>query len=349
MADVLRFWFRRGVDGFRIDASAVLAEDELLRDDPADPEFDEAEAPPPQRLTRIFTDDRPESLEYLAELRAVAEEFSDKVLVGEVQGKTDRIGHFYGEAQPRLHLPLNFALLDSPWNAIALQGAIDAYLNAIPGWPDWVIGGHDKRRIAQKIGQEQARIAAMLLLTLKGTPFFFAGDEIGMPSIEIPPDRVQDIFEKRVPGFDLNRDPQRSPMRWDGSQNYGFSSGVPWLPQGEEDSSRNVDALREDKSSILWLYKRLISLRQEEMALICGDYVPLRTQNDILMFLRQTPEATMLIALNIAAEPRKFEYPGRGRILLSTCIGDKANYTGVLLLRSAEGIIVRLEGTQDAA
>jgi alpha-glucosidase len=346
MGDVLRFWFRRGVDGFRIDASAVLAEDELFRDDPADPEFDEVKSPPPQRLTRIFTDDRPESLDYLAELRAIAEEFPEKVLAGEVQGKTDRIGHFYGEAEPRLHLPLNFALLDSPWNALALQGAIDAYLNAIPGWPDWVIGGHDKRRIAEKVGEQQARIAAMLLLTLKGTPFFFAGDELGMPSIEIPRDKVQDIFEKRVPGFDLSRDPQRSPMRWDRGPNYGFSSEDPWLPQGGAEPNRNVAALREDESSILWLYKRLIALRHAEPALICGDYVPLRSHNDILMFLRRTAEQAILIALNIAEEPRRLEYRGRGRILLSTALGEMPNYSDGQLLRPAEGMIIKLNPQQ---
>jgi alpha-glucosidase len=202
MADVLRFWMKRGVDGFRVDASAVLAEDALLRDDPIDPEADET-TPPPQRLTRIFSDDRPESLHYLAEIRSVMDEFDQRLLCGEVQGKIDRIGHFYGNARPRLHLPLNFALLDSPWNALSLQGSIDAYLNAIPdaAWPDWVIGGHDKHRIASKLGQAQGRVLAMLFLTLKGTPFFFAGDELGMERVEIPENAMHDPFEKLVPGY----------------------------------------------------------------------------------------------------------------------------------------------------
>jgi alpha-glucosidase len=110
MADVLRFWMKRGVDGFRVDASAVLAKDELLRDNPPDPDDSK---PPPQRFRNIFTDDRPEAMTYLAEMRKVIDEFEGCVLCGEVQGKTDRIGHFYGQDQPRLHLPLNFVLLDS--------------------------------------------------------------------------------------------------------------------------------------------------------------------------------------------------------------------------------------------
>jgi alpha-glucosidase len=156
MGDVMRFWLRRGVDGFRVDASAVLAEDSLLRDDPPDPDADE-HTPPPQRLKHIFSDDRPESIAYIEQLRAVLDEFPDRVLAGEVQGKTDRIGHFYGEATPRLHLPLNFALLDTPWDALSLQANIDAYLNSIPerAWPDWVIGGHDKATC-----RRQARTAA---------------------------------------------------------------------------------------------------------------------------------------------------------------------------------------------
>src|SRR5207248_10230747 len=156
----------------------------------------DATTPPPQRDTPVFTDDRPESMGCIEMMRQVLDEYHARVLCGEVQGKTDRIGHFYGAAKPRLHLPLNFALLDSKWDALSLQGNIDAYFNAIPrdAWPDWAIGGHDKKRVASRIGQAQARVLAMLLLTLKGTPFLFAGDEIGMEQIEIAAKDVRDPF-----------------------------------------------------------------------------------------------------------------------------------------------------------
>lgn len=264
MADVLRFWMRRGVDGFRVDASAVLAKDTLLRDNPHDPDAGE-DKPPPQRFKNIFNDDRPEAMTYLQELRRVIDEFPDRVLAGEVQGKTDRIGHFYGEYEPRLHLPLNFALLDTPWDALSLQASIDAYLNAIPdkAWPDWVIGGHDKKRVAGKIGDAQARVLAMLTMTLPGTPFFFQGDEIGMRDVPIPPQDVQDPFEKLVPGYCLNRDPQRSPMRWNAGHAGGFTTGKPWLPMGDDIGERNVERSERDRSSLLWLYKRLIALRRD--------------------------------------------------------------------------------------
>ena len=239
MREVMRFWLRREVDGFRVDASAVLIKDDLLRDNPPNAKAD-ANTPPPQRLEPVFTDDRRETMDCLEQMREVIDEFDGRVICGEVQGKTDRIGHFYGDRKPRLHLPLNFALLDTQWDALSVQAGIDAYYKAIPegAWPDWVIGGHDKKRVAGVVGQPQARIVAMLLLTLWGTPFLFAGDEIGMESVAVPPERVRDPFEKLVGGYGLNRDPERSPMRWDASEAGGFTTGEPWLPMGDVSNSQ---------------------------------------------------------------------------------------------------------------
>ena len=161
---------------------------------------------------------------------------------------------------------MNFTLLDSPWDALSLQANIDAYFNTIPdtAWPNWVIGGHDKPRAAGKLGQAQACILAMLTMTLKGTPFFFAGDELGMEPVPIPPHQVQDPFEKLVGGYGLNRDPERSPMRWDGSEVGGFSLGEPWLSMGADIAERNVTAFQKNEQSLLWLYHRLIMLRRVE-------------------------------------------------------------------------------------
>jgi alpha-glucosidase len=345
MAEVLRFWMRRGVDGFRFDASAVLAEDDLLRDDPPNPDAGE-DTPPPQRLKRVFTDDRPETMSYIEELRRVIDEYPDRVICGEVQGKTDRIGRFYGEQQPRLHLPLNFALLDSAWDALSLQASIDSYLNAIPtsGWPDWVVGGHDKARLASKVGQQQARIVAMLLLTLKGTPFFFAGDEIGMEQVPIPQDRIRDPFEKLVGGFGLNRDPERSPIPWDGSTNAGFTCGDPWLPMADDVRTRNIQALKADRRSLLRLYRELIKLRRREPALTAGDYIPLRSRSGVLAYKRQLGNELIVVALNTKSQPRHFPIMGRGEILLSTrldCTYEDQK-EGLVLLRADEGVVLKM-------
>src|SRR4051812_36417774 len=343
MSDVLRFWMRRGVDGFRVDASAVLIEDALLRDDPLDPEADKSK-PPPQRLKRIFSDDRRESMSCIEALRKVIDEFDGRVLCGEVQGKTDRIGHFYGNDPPRLHLPLNFTLLDCPWDALSLQGTIVAYLNAIPddAWPDWVVGGHDKHRVAGKTGQPQARILAMLVLTLKGTPFFFAGDELGMERAEIPKDAVNDPFEKLVPGYGLNRDPERVPIPWDTTENRGFTTGKPWLPMTGI-KTRSVAELQQEERSILHLYKALIKLRKATPALHSGDYAPLRSRNDILCYERFSDQEKFTIALNLTHDARRLEGVGDGNIVLSTWLDRSGEaLTGNELLRPDEGIIVRM-------
>ncbi|MDB5519517.1 MAG: Maltodextrin glucosidase [Tardiphaga sp.] len=343
LCDVMRFWLRRGVDGFRVDASAVLIKDALLRDNPSNPDYDET-MPPPQRLTPVFSDDRPEAMQCIEEMRRVIDEFDDRVLAGEVQGKTDRIGHFYAGANPRLHLPLNFALLDSSWDAHSLQAAIDAYLNVLPdgAWPDWVIGGHDKPRVASRLGQARARVLAVLLLTLKGTPFLFAGDEIGMEQVEIPKQRVQDPFEKLVGGYGLNRDPERSPIRWDGSPRGGFSTAEPWLPMGDP-AERNVARQQADTTSILALYRRLITLRRDEQALSIGEQQPLRSLNDVVAYKRTVGDAELLIGLNMAPDPRRWTWQGNGTLLLSTHLDrDEDEAAAPLMLRGDEGVIIRL-------
>ncbi|MBV9519919.1 MAG: DUF3459 domain-containing protein [Hyphomicrobiales bacterium] len=344
MFEVMRFWLRRGVDGFRVDASAVLIKDDLLRDNPPNPKAND-KTPPPQRLEPVFTDDRRETMDCLEEMRQVIDEFDARVLCGEVQGKTDRIGHFYGAKKPRLHLPLNFALLDTQWETLSVQANVDAYYKAIPdwAWPDWVIGGHDKKRVADKIGQPQARVLAMLLLTLKGTPFFFAGDEIGMEPVSIPPERVLDPFEKLVGGYGLNRDPERSPMRWDESENGGFTTGEPWLPMGNI-LERNVEQQRRDPQSLLSLYRHLIELRRREPALAEGEFLASRSHSDVLIFRRRLNDVEILVGLNLVHEPRRWEWEGSGTLLLSTHLDRKEQpLKGPTLLRADEGLMVKLD------
>jgi alpha-glucosidase len=343
--DVLRFWMRRGIDGFRVDASAVLAEDPLLRDDPPNPDFEEGKTPPPERFTRVFTDDRPETMGFLSALRRVTDEFPARVLLGEVQGATDRIGRFYGDDDPRFHLPLNFLLLDTPWDALSLQGAIDRYLNAIPGgaWPNWILGSHDKPRMASRIGREQMRTAAMLLLTLRGTPVLFAGDEIGMPIVAVPQDQVRDPFERLVPGFGLNRDPERAPMRWDASPNAGFSTGRPWLPVGEGLEDCNVAAQRSAPGSLLHFVRALLMLRRGEPVLLDGDYAPLRSQGDVLIFIRGLEDRRLLVALNIGDKPQRPCCGRGGALRLSTHMDREGQAFGPAFdLRPNEGVILEL-------
>jgi alpha-glucosidase len=343
IAAVMRFWLERGVDGFRVDASAVLIKDDLLRDNPPDPEAND-KTPPPQASMPVFTDDRPETMGCIEYIREVLDEYDGKLLCGEVQGKTDRIGHFYGNSKPRLHLPLNFALLDSEWSAISLQATVDAYFNALPhgAWPDFVIGGHDKHRVASKIGQAQARILAMLLMTIRGTPFLFAGDEMGSEQVQIPSERIQDPFEKLMKGFDLGRDPERAPLRWDDTEGGGFTSGEPWLPLSR-DRTRNIKAQQGDRNSLLNLYRELIALRREEPCLLQGEYLPRRAKNDVFSFGRRMNDTEILVGLNISGEPRLWEWEGCGVRLLSTRLDCKQEkVAGPIHLKPNEGVIVKV-------
>jgi len=151
----------------------------------------------------------------IAEMRRVVDEFPCRVLIGEIYLPFERLVTYYGKDLAGAHLPFNFALLLVPWNARAIEKIIRDYEAALPtgAWPNWVLGNHDRPRLASRIGKAQARIAAMLLLTLRGTPTLYYGDEIGMQQVAIAPDQVRDPFEKNVPGIGVGRDGCRTPMQ----------------------------------------------------------------------------------------------------------------------------------------
>jgi alpha-glucosidase len=342
-AETLRFWLRRGVDGFRVDASAVLAEDPLLRNDPPNPNFKAGETPPPERFTRVFTDGRPETMGYLEEIRAVVDEFPDKVLLGEVQGGVERVGRFYGGERPRFHLPLNTLLLETVWDADSLAANIDRYLNAIPdqAWPVWVIGGHDKPRIASKLGPERARLAALLALTLPGAPIFYAGDEIGARNVPVPPEQVRDPFERLLPGYGLNRDPERAPLRWTAEPKGGFTTGEPWLPMGEPDANPNVAGQRVDPCSMLSLYRTLIRLRREEPALRGRAYQPRRSHGPVLIYDRGAESERLTVLVNLGDKPVEMDAAPGGLLLSTRLDRTDDDWACALRLRPCEGVVVR--------
>ena len=347
MAEVMRFWLRRGIDGFRLDAAGVLAEDEFLRDDPPNLEAN-SRTPPPERLKRLYTDSQPEVLDWLAQLRSVVDEFPDRVLLAEVDTSQDKIPPFYGDKdRPIIDLPLNYRLLDTPWTAHELSKMLQAYYKSLPedAWPDWVIGSHDKKRIASVIGSDQARIAAVLLFTLWGTPIFYAGDELGMRGGVANAARVLDPFEQRVPGYGLNRDPERSPMQWNGALHAGFTTGTPWLPLAPDYDVRNVEGETVDPNSLLALYRRLIALRRTEPALSGSGFTILPVQNDIISYARSDAAERLIVVLNVSAQETKCRMPGiaDGEVLLSTHHERIARILreDEIVLRANEGVIIR--------
>jgi alpha-glucosidase len=250
---------------------------------------------------------------------------------------------YYGRNLEGAHLPFNFQLISAAWSASAIAGIIREYEAALPpgAWPNWVLANHDKPRIASRVGTAQARVAAMLLLTLRGTPTIYYGDELGMTNVAIPPDRVQDPAEKNQPGLGLGRDPVRTPMAWDASPNGGFTSAEPWLPLGPDYRERNVARLADDPTSIQALYRALIALRRAHPALSAGDIRGVSAENDVLRYDRHAPEEDLSIALNLSHEPRDVTVM-EGRIVLSTYLDRLGEHVERdVTLRAAEGIVVK--------
>jgi alpha-glucosidase len=184
----------------------------------------------------------------------------------------------------------------------------------------------------------------MLLLTLRGTPTLYYGDEIGMHQVAIAPADVRDPFEKNVPGISVGRDGCRTPMQWDASEHAGFSSAAPWLPLADDCTHENVANLEADRLSILNLYKRLIALRKQHAALVEGDYAPIAAQGDLLLYRRQTEDQTLMVVLNLGNEPIAVTTSAirfGSVVLLSTFLDREGErLEGVLDLRGNEGVVI---------
>ncbi len=317
MMDVLRFWFARGVDGFRIDVLWHLVKHADLPDNPLNPAWVPA-IRDRDRVLQHHSTDQPEVHGIVAEMRRIAEEAGardgrERVLIGEIYLPYDRLMTYYGSAEaPEVHLPFNFRLIGADWTASNVAAIISEYEAALPdgAWPNWVLGNHDQPRIAGRIGEAQARVAAMLLLTLRGTPTLYYGDELGLAGEPVPPDRIRDPQVLREPGAAFNRDEARLPMAWDGEAGMGFTTGEAWLPVPAEAATRNVAAETADPASMLSLTRRVLQLRRERAALTLGTLTLLSSEDDVLVYERRLDDDRILVALNLSDAPRSLALPG---------------------------------------
>ncbi|SEK17412.1 MULTISPECIES: alpha-amylase family glycosyl hydrolase [unclassified Variovorax] len=360
MYEALRFWLRRGVDGFRIDVLYHLVKDAAFRDNPANPAFVPG-GDPSHSLLPLYTADLPEVQEIVREMRGVVDAFSDaqgdRVLIGELYLPLARLVAYYGlDSQGVLQgvqLPFNFQLIGAPWQAGVIERLVRDYEAALPpgAAPNWVLGNHDKPRIASRVGSLHARLAAMLLLTLRGTPTLYYGDEIGMTDAVIPPGEVQDPFEKNEPGKGLGRDPQRTPMQWSAAPHAGFSQGKPWLRLGDDWATRNVERQQGDATSMLALYRRLIALRRAEPALHAGAWAPLDLGADILAYARTLGQRRLMVLLNFADAQRDIGSAVSGGVvgvLASTHEGREGLQAEPLSLAALEGVVLAVQGPASA-
>lgn len=331
MLDVMRFWLDRGVDGFRVDVISKMMKDPLFRDEPPDPAWNGIR--PFLSLQHIYTSNMEDVHPIIHEMRKVLDSYEDRMMVGEIYLPNAELMKYYGTPEKReCHLPFNFQLIAAPWDAAGVRKMVDDYEAALPedGWPNWVMGNHDRHRLATRVTPAQARVANMMLLTLRGTPTCYYGDELGMENVPIPPEFVQDPPALNQPEIAhiVGRDPERTPMQWDDSIHAGFSAPEakkPWLPLAANYKSVNVASQLKDKKSFLNFFIKLADYRKTSPALKVGRYRSLdlksaEAQANCFVYERKAEKEHLLIALNFSEQEQKLELPfsGKGKIVLST-------------------------------
>jgi alpha-glucosidase len=329
--DVMRFWLDRGVDGFRVDVAAALLHDPRLRDE-------QATLAGRRRWPRIW------ALQDVHEIhrhwRRLLDRYGDRMAVGEIsEDRAHRLARYYGQ-NDELHLSFYFHFLTRPWTATAFRRAVADFEAALPdgSWPNYTLSNHDRPRAASRYGVERARAAMLMLLALRGTPFLYYGEEIGMTDVPIPDTRVVDV---------AGRDPQRTPMQWDASRNAGFTTGEPWLPIASNARAVNVERQRADPRSMLAFTRDVIALRRRSSALRSGDYRPVSSGREVFVFMRTRGSERLLVALNFSDRERRVvtgESGRRDRLEISTEPDRPAGAVdaGRLTLAPNEGLIVRL-------
>jgi len=320
MHAALRFWLELGVDGFRMDVVTFLMKHPELPDNPT--AYDDQGRPFQEHRYDI---NQPEVHHVLRDFRKLFDSYpGERVTIGETWFfDPAELAAWYGPALDELQIPFNFITLKRPWQAATMKQAIEAYYAALPpgAQPNFVFGSHDVRRLASRYGLANHRSVGMLLLTLRGTPTLYYGDELGMQDVSIPPERFQDPVMWRKPGTDEGRDPERTPMQWDSSSNAGFCPGdvEPWLPLAVDYPTINVAVERADPHSTFNFYKRLLHLRRTLPALTLGDFqfIPvvdnhLASIQDVLAYRRSWQDQRLLVVINFSANSQLIDLSGVG-------------------------------------
>ena len=341
MHDVMRFWYERGIDGFRVDAIQAAVVDDQLRDNPP---FQRPSSIPGlggrHGQEPLWNVDRPETHDVVRGLRRVTDEYPGRVLIGEVYAPVERLAGYLGHGRDdEFHLAWNFEPLLTPWVTSEFALAIERAeaLHPADAWPSYALSNHDNPRHATRYGRHRARLAALILLTLRGVPTLYMGEEIGMVDHPALPPGVR--FDR------AGRDAQRTPMQWDPSPGAGFSSGSPWLPLVDP-SEANVADQRDDPRSLLSLYRGLIAARQGSVALARGEHRSIfGLAENVLAWRRDTPEEQVLVLVNMGAQAVSLDVSRvglSGDVLIAT--GDRRGRVDLaeVHLDALEGVVLRL-------
>jgi alpha-glucosidase len=351
MGEVMRFWLDRGVDGFRVDVLWLLGKDPAFSDNPTNPDWHQG-LPEWLRWRRVHSEGHPASHQRARLLRTVLDEFPDRVLIGEVVLPPDRAVAYYGENLDEAHFPHNFVLTQlRTWRADEVRDAVEGYEAVLPtgAWPNWLLGDHDFSRIASRVGPDGVRLAQMLLLTLRGTPTCYYGDELGLPSAEFASAKVVVVDPQGAGGPSWNRLVARTPMQWSTTPYGGFSKVQPWLPLASDDPRFTVERQRDDPASVLHLVRSLIHLRRDVPALAAGSYRSIPSPPDVFSFERRHPDGSVEVHLNFGDATGEVSLPGPRQVLLSTILERPPASAGSAALQLAphEGLILREPGVTE--
>jgi alpha-glucosidase len=316
----MKFWLDKGVDGFRLDVANAYVKDGDFRDNPS--QWNPLNIP--TRQTHVYDRDRPETIAIHQEFRKLVDTYPERFMVGEISGgelASRPLADTAKYAGPdRLHTVFNFLFTHQPWDPRAFAASIAAWDSALAerAWPCYTLSNHDVPRHVSRYGKrdadERAKVAAAMLLTLRGTPFLYYGEEIGMRQVRIPPWRLRDGIAKRYWPFIRGRDGCRTPMQWSRARHAGFSTVNPWLPVGGSYRTHNVADEKDDPRSLLSWYRALIRLRKESPALRRGRYRQLVGNSaEVLAYCREGDGENVLVVLNFS--------PRRARVSLAAEAG----------------------------
>ncbi|MBI2326739.1 alpha-glucosidase C-terminal domain-containing protein [Candidatus Curtissbacteria bacterium] len=324
MEKVLEFWIHRGADGFRSDAAYHLIKDDQLRDDPPNPTYKGVKNSY-KGLIHTYSQGRPEALETMNTFCSILGLHKDKYMVSEAYLDIPEMSKLYKACSNNLHAPFNFNLISLPWDAKLIRKHIDDFEASLSkiDWPNYVLGNHDKPRVVTRVGEKRARLLAMLLFTLRGMPFVYYGDEIGMKNEDIPLGKQKDLVGNRLTA---NRDGERTPMQWDESVHAGFSIVKPWLPVGEKYKDVNVKKELSDPISMLRLYRQLIHYRANSYVLLRGSYRSLDLgDNHVFAYLRELGDEKVLVILNFSKDEESVSFPYQKANVIYTTNREKEN------------------------
>ncbi|HEY7093450.1 MAG TPA: alpha-amylase family glycosyl hydrolase [Ktedonobacterales bacterium] len=355
MMEVIRYWLEMGVDGFRLDVANCFMKDEMLRDNPRRA----FGLRPYDRQRHLYDFNQLDNLDVMRQIRATVDAYTGRVSIGEIhappRGDTTISAAYYANGAG-LHMAFDFAFLFSPWRANAFAAAIDRWERALDpdhapfNWPNYTLSNHDQPRAISRYasGNEEetlarARMAAALLLTLRGTPFIYYGEEIGIRNGRIPRSRIQDPFGKPYWPIYKGRDGERTPMQWSAELQGGFTSEEPWLPVNPDSARVNVAAQQDEPKSLLHWYRALIALRKREVALRAGGYRRLSApRSQTLCYLRETEGDRIFVALNFARNQQTVALPDAGawRVLLSSHHSAGETLDGKSMTLPGYGVVI---------